>query len=176
MSRVRAPLTVVWLTVLWLLLWADLSWANLLAGLAIGVVVFVIAGGEPVRRQPVDEQMSIAPVRLAWFVLWVLVKLVQANLILAWEIVTPRSRINTGVIAVPLRTESPTAFMVVSNVITLTPGTVTLEVLGTPPVLYVHVLHLSDVDSVRHDLLQVEEMAVRAFGSRRARAQLQEAR
>jgi len=92
--------------------------------------------------------------------------------VLAWEIVTPRNRINTGVVEVPLRTESNMATMIVANVITLTPGSLVLEAVGSPPVLYVNVLHLHDLERVRHDLLHIEELSVRAFGSRAARAQL----
>ena len=55
--------------------------------------------------------------------------------------------------------------MVVANVITLTPGTITIEAHGTPPVLYVNVMHLHDLDGVRRDLLHIEELSVRAFGS-----------
>jgi len=110
--------------------------------------------------------------RTLHFVGFVLYKLVEANLYLAWEIVTPQNRINVGVVAVPLRTESTTAAMIVANVITLTPGTITIESLGSPPVLYVNVMHLNDVDQVRHDLLHIEELSVRAFGSAAAREQL----
>jgi multicomponent Na+:H+ antiporter subunit E len=173
-ARLAAPVTAVWLVVLWVLLWADLSVANVLSGIAIAIIVLVIANARSVTSLVGEGEIHIAPFRLVWFVGWVLVKLVQANLVLTWEIVTPRNRIRTGVIAVPMRTDSAWVYMVVANVITLTPGTVTIEVAGTPPVLYVHVLHLHDVDRVRRDLQQIEAHAVRAFGSRRARAQLAE--
>ena len=63
--------------------------------------------------------------------------------------------------------------MIVANVITLTPGTITIESLGSPPVLYVNVMHLHDVERVRRDLLHIEELSVRAFGSKAAREQLE---
>ena len=116
--------------------------------------------------------MRIRPLALGWFFLYVLYKLVESNLVLAWEIVTPTNKITNGVVAVPLRTSSPSAMMVVANVITLTPGTMTIEVAGDPPVLYVNVLHLHDVERVRRDLLHLEELSVRAFGSADARDQL----
>lgn len=168
--RYRLPLTLLWLTVLWLLLWADLSLANVATGLIVGAVLLAAAGARPVRRD--DDTPVVSLVASLWFVIWVLGKLVQANLVLAWEILTPRNRIRTGVVAVPLRTESPTVSMIVATVITLTPGTLTIEVAGSPPVLYVHVLHLHDLDRVRADLLAIEALSVRAFGSRRARDQL----
>lgn len=171
MSAWRLSGFVVWITALWVLLWADPSVANVVSGLVVALVVTSIAGF-PRRVRTNDQAVRIAPLSTVYFVGFVLAKLVEANLIVAWEIVTPRNRIQTGVVAVPLRTESNLAMMVVANVITLTPGTVTIDVDGSPPILYVNVLHLHDLDEVRADLLRIEELSVRAFGSPLARAQL----
>ena len=118
------------------------------------------------------ERVRVKPLASLYFVGFVFYKLVEANLYLAWEIVTPHNRINVGVVAVPLRTESTTAAMIVANVITLTPGSITIESLGSPPTLYVNVMHLHDVERVRRDLLHIEELSVAAFGSATAREQL----
>jgi multicomponent Na+:H+ antiporter subunit E len=163
---------LVWLTVLWLLLWDDLSVANVLSGLAVAAGVLTFARMPRVRSADDDDRPRIRPLATAYLVGYVAYKLVEANLILAWEIVTPKNKINVGVVAVPLRTDSEVAMMVVANVITLTPGTVTIESVGSPAVLYVNVLHLDSIDEVRADLLRIEELCVRAFGSRRARAQI----
>ena len=174
MSRPTLPrlsLSIVWLVALWILLWRTLSFANVVSGLVVALAVLTFAR-LPRRAKRGDDAMRIRPLALVVFVIYVLIKLVEANLILAWEIVTPRNRIRNGVIAVPLRTSSPTAMMVVANVITLTPGTMTIEAEGDPPVLYVNVLHLHDVDDVRRDLLHLETLSVRAFGSTAARDQL----
>jgi multisubunit Na+/H+ antiporter MnhE subunit len=53
----------------------------------------------------------------------------------------------------------------VANVLALTPGTMPIEVTRTPPVIYVHVLHLHDVEAVRRDIRTLSALAVRAFGS-----------
>ncbi|MDJ0769118.1 MAG: Na+/H+ antiporter subunit E [Ilumatobacter sp.] len=168
----RASGIVVWLIALWVLLWGDLSWANVLSGAVVAVVVVTVARlPRLARRRDADVARVSLPATL-WFGVYVLYKLVESNVVLAWEIVTPRNRINAGVVAVPLRTESRMAMMTVANVITLTPGTMTIEVAGSPPVIYVNVLHLHDIEDVRRDLLRIEELSVRAFGSRAARAQL----
>ena len=79
----------------------------------------------------------------------------------------------TGVVEVRLRTDNELVRNVVANVITLTPGTVTFEVRAEPPALYVNVFFLDDVDLVRRDLLRIEELAVKAFGSPVERRQLE---
>lgn len=163
---------LVWLTVLWLLLWGDLSTANVLSGLAVAAAVLAFARIPGLRQADDDERPRVRPLATLYLAGYVLYKLVEANLILAWEIITPKNKINVGVVAVPLRTDSEVAMMVVANVITLTPGTVTIESVGSPPVLYVNVLHLDSIDEIRADLLHIEELCVRAFGSTRARAQI----
>jgi multicomponent Na+:H+ antiporter subunit E len=154
-----------WLITVWVLLWGDLSIANVLSGFLVAVVILVVARLPRLRRTPPDQRIRINPLLTIWFGVFVLVKLWQATLTVAWAVVMPRPRIHTGVIAVPLRTESETVMMIVANVITLTPGTITLDAVGMPPVLYVHVLDLREIERVRTELLKIEEMSVRAFGS-----------
>lgn len=172
MSPLRLSGVLLWSTLLWVALWHDLSVANVVAGLLVGVAVLAVAGAPRVLGNDDAERVLVRPLASLYFLGFVLYKLVEANLYLAWEIVTPRNRINVGVVAVPLRTESTTAAMIVANVITLTPGSITIESLGSPPTLYVNVMHLHDVERVRRDLLHIEELSVAAFGSAIAREQL----
>ena len=47
-----------------------------------------------------------------------------------------------------------------------------IEVVRDPPVLYVHVLHLHDVEAVRDESATWSDLAIRAFGSKDAVAAL----
>ncbi len=174
MTRPRVSGVLVWVTVLWVALWHDISAANVASGLAVGALVLAAARLPPLLDRDDQHRSRLSVLHTLHFIGFVVVKLVEANLFLAWEIVTPKNRINVGVVAVPLRTESTTAAMVVATVITLTPGSITIESLGSPPGLYVNVMHLHDLDQVRRDLLYIEELSVRAFGSAVARGQLAE--
>lgn len=172
MRAVRISGILVWITILWVGLWHDISFANVVSGLAVGALVLLVAKQAPLVARDDRDRARFSLWLTLKFAGFVLYKLVVANLYLAWEIVTKENDINVGVVAVPLRTQSSTAAMVVANVITLTPGTVTIESLGSPPVLYVNVMHLHDLDEVRRDLLHIEELSVRAFGSLAAREEL----
>jgi multicomponent Na+:H+ antiporter subunit E len=177
MRRLRVPALLVWLTALWLALWAEVSVANLVSGVAVGVGVLVATGVRPLRTEGDDgDRPKLAPLATLWFIVWVLGKLMQSSLFMAWEIVTPRNRITTGVVRVPLRDGTPTTTLIVASVVTLTPGTLSIELDPAAPALYVHVLHLHDVERVRASLLRVEELAVGAFGSPRARDRLAQGR
>lgn len=156
------------LVAMWIALWGSLSWANLLGGVAAAVAV-LLAYSTTTRRTPAYALRPLAALRFFAYFSW---KLVEANAILAWEVVTPRNRINEGIVAIPVQGYSDGLITLVANAITLTPGTVTLEVSRDPAVLYVHVLHLADIEAVRREVRHLEILAVRAFGSPEALARL----
>ncbi|WP_436794859.1 Na+/H+ antiporter subunit E [Actinospongicola halichondriae] len=154
MNRV---ITVSALTLLWIVLWRDASIANVLSGLVVAVVVSLI----PAR--PASHH-KIRPLALARFVVYFAGKLLEANVVLAREVVTPQNSIHTGIIAVPLPGYDDFVLSVVANAVSLTPGTLTLEVTKTPdPVVFVHVLHLRDLDDARREVLAMAERAAAAF-------------
>ncbi len=160
MSLRRVAL-VVWLTLLWLVLWRDLSAANALSGLVTAIAVTAIfpgTHGEPPRH-------TIRPHWLLAFLLYFHWKLLEANFVLAREIVTPRDHTRRGIIAVPVEGASELVITLVANAITLTPGTLTLEARRDPAVLYVHVLHLYDDERVRRDVRALQRLALRATGT-----------
>lgn len=149
--------TIGGLTVLWLLLWRDVSVGNVLTGLLVATAVSTV----PARA---SGRHRIRPVALAKFVGFFAWKLVEANVVLAREVVTPTNSIHTGIIAVTVPTESEFVLTVVANAVSLTPGTLTLEVRNDPdPVLYVHILHLRDISEARDEVLALAELAAAAF-------------
>ncbi|MDZ7674766.1 MAG: Na+/H+ antiporter subunit E [Acidimicrobiales bacterium] len=150
-------LTIAWLTVLWLLLWRDPSVANLLSGLAVSLVVTAGTSSERAEHR-------VRPLALASFVVNFAWKLVEANIILAREVVTPQNRIHTGIIAVSMAGYRDFVVTVVANAISLTPGTLTLEITHEPePTIYVHVLHLLDLEDSRAEVEDMARRAGRAF-------------
>ncbi|HPQ14985.1 MAG TPA: Na+/H+ antiporter subunit E, partial [Bryobacteraceae bacterium] len=63
-------------------------------------------------------------------------QLVLANLRLAREVLGPVSRLHPGVVAIPLELTGDGEVTVLSNIVTLTPGTLSLDVSSDDKVLY----------------------------------------
>lgn len=167
------PGTIVHLVVLvglWLLLWDQVSVANVLSGIAVAVVLLIAF---PVARQR-ERTYAIRPLRALRFVAHVAWKAVVANIWLARQVVSRRSRIRTGIVATPLDGCSAELLTFLANTIALTPGTMVVEASTVPPVLYLHVLDLRSLDEVREDVHRLEALAVRAFGSPEAIAAIDE--
>lgn len=152
---------VGWMVVLWLVLWRDASPANLASGLVVGLAVVAVFPLRPARA----SDHTVRPLRLVVSLGYFAWLLVVSNLVVARQILTPRDRVWTGIVAVPVPPGSDLVTTIVANAITLTPGTLTLEVERDPPVLYVHVLQVYDIEQVRRDIRTILTLVVRAIGS-----------
>ena len=55
-------------------------------------------------------------------------------------------------VAVPLDVTRPSSITLLANIITLTPGTLSLDVAPSGNVLYVHAMHVQDADAFRKEI------------------------
>ena len=159
-------LRLVLLVVIWVALWADVSVANVLSGLVVASLVLLCF--RPRRGRVVVR--PLAALRLAGVFV---VRLLRATVVVARTVVAPRDRIETGIVAVPLSGCSDALATLLADAISLTPGTLTLEVQRDPLTLYVHVLDLRDVEQVGQEVRSLEVLVVRAFGGPEALAGLE---
>ena len=74
-------------------------------------------------------------------------EMLLANLKIAYDILSPRYRLNPIVIALPLSVQSNLEITLLTVIISLTPGTLTIDVDEKKHVLYIHSLYL-DEDNV----------------------------
>lgn len=166
-SPLRRLPALIFLVVTWVALWGDFTVANFVGGTLVALLVLAISADA--RPRPAGP---LRPVHAIRFVGWFTVALVRATLSVALEVVRPVPRITEGIVAVPLRGASDGLVTLVANAISLTPGTLTLEVEcdRDVAVFYVHCLHLDDVAAVRRDLERLGNLAVQAFGTDEQRA------
>ena len=84
------------------------------------------------------------------FALFFARELLLANLRVAWLVLRPRGRLRPAIVALPLDVQSDLAIQLLAATITLTPGTLSLDVASDRRTLYVHVVDLGpggDVDA-----------------------------
>lgn len=102
--------------------------------------------------------------RLLAFAVYYAGVLVKANLAVAREVVMPGSRLAPGVVTVPLRSRGQFEIAGISNLISLTPGTLTVGVCDDPPTLVVHGMHAADREKFRAELIDLEHRMLAAVG------------
>ena len=94
---------------------------------------------------------------LLLFFLW---ELLKANLRVAYEVLTPGFRFRPGVIMIPLDARSDAEITLLANLISLTPGTLSLDVSADRRVLYVHAMFIDDPERVKRQIKQGFERRV----------------
>ncbi len=125
----------------------------------------------PGLRRRSRERRPFRPLAVARLVGYMLATTVRSNVELTREVLSPTTRLRTGVVGVPLPACSDELLTLISNLLALSPGTMPIEMRSNPVVLYVHVLHLTDVEDVREEILHLTDLTVRAFGTDQAVAE-----
>jgi multicomponent Na+:H+ antiporter subunit E len=121
--------------------------ANFIVGLGLGLLMLIFtrrAIGSPNYIRKVGQVCS-----LALFFLW---ELVLANLRVAYDVVTPRHHMQPGVISIPLEAHTDVEITVLANLISLTPGTLSLDVSADRRTLYIHAMYIDAPEAFRRKI------------------------
>jgi multicomponent Na+:H+ antiporter subunit E len=117
------------LLLLWVLLAGTLRQDELVAGGAAALLVTLIAGPRLAILSGV-RLTPLAPVHLVLYLWTFFIALIRSNFDVAWRVLTPSLPIRPGVVEVETRLQSPLGRMLLANSITLTPGTLTIDIIG----------------------------------------------
>jgi len=135
------------LAIAWMLLTGELTAENFIEGLIIGYIILWVSkaalGG--------TKYFKKIPKAINFFFYFVK-ELIVANLKVAFDIITPKDYMQPGIVAVPLDAESDMEITLLANLITLTPGTLSLDVSKDKKVLYIHTLYLDDIEKFRSEI------------------------
>jgi multicomponent Na+:H+ antiporter subunit E len=97
-------------------------------------------------------------VELLGFFIW---ELLLANGRVAIDVLRPRTAIQPAVVAIPLDITSDRAILLLSMLINITPGSVTIDLSDDRRTLYVHVMHMTSADASRREIKEGFERRVR---------------
>jgi multicomponent Na+:H+ antiporter subunit E len=152
---VRAFLANLLLALVWGAMTADVSLGNLLVGFVLGLLV-LFASQRIFGPSRYVGRLGLLVSFLAFY-LW---ELAMANLRVAYDVITPAQRARPGIIAVPLDARTDAEITVLGNLITMTPGSLTLDVSEDRRVIYVHAMFIEDPDALRRRLKESFERRV----------------
>jgi multicomponent Na+:H+ antiporter subunit E len=143
----------------WVVLTGDFSGRNLLAGLVFGYLALALIQPQVPALKGHAQRLP----RVIGFIGFFLKELVVANLKVSFDIVTPPWYMKPGVIAMPLKASNEYEIAFVANLISLTPGTLSLDVSDDRRVLYIHAMFLDDEEELRRGLAELERRALELF-------------
>jgi multicomponent Na+:H+ antiporter subunit E len=138
------------LLAVWVLLSGQFTWLHLGSGIVSSVLVTYVA----IRKRIADKEGQpvhlVAAALLYWP--WLLYQIFLANIDVAYRVWHPRLPISPRLIKVPLKTKTDLGTVIYANSITLTPGTVTVDVFKSS--LLVHALSADGAKSLLEEEMQ----------------------
>jgi multicomponent Na+:H+ antiporter subunit E len=144
------------LALTWAALQGELNSVNLAVGFFISAGLIYLF-----RRMffgPLYFRQTVMSLTLA---LVFIKELLKSNIAVLRVVLSPRLRVRSGVIALPTELTNEVALTVLANMITLTPGTLTLDISPDRRYLYVHTLNLDDPEEVKREIQEAFEVYLR---------------
>lgn len=134
------PLLTALLVITWLALVDSVGPGALLVGLILGLTIPWLSTRFWVLSPHLQRPLVL--LRLVPLVLW---DIVVANIAVAWITLTkPNDRLQPALLAIPLDLRDSYGISALASIITLTPGTVSIQLSEDRHILYVHALDCAD--------------------------------
>jgi len=111
---------------------------NLLFGFAMGYAALWLLRGQ------FQSKYFLRTHRVISLLLTFIYELIVSSLTVARDVLSPRMDFKPGIVAIPLDAEDDFHIMLFANLITLTPGTMSVDVSDDKSTLYVHAMRLED--------------------------------
>jgi multicomponent Na+:H+ antiporter subunit E len=135
------------LALVWTALSREVTPRTFAVGFAVGYLVLVLS-----HRALRDQGYLVRLRRMSGFAGFFVKELVAANLKLAGHVLAPSAGARPGLIAVRLEARTDLEITMVANCITLTPGSLSLELSADRRTLYVHVMFTRDLERLRREI------------------------
>lgn len=149
---------------LWCLLWGGVDPKNVLGGLAVAVMVFVLFPMPPTGRE-----LTLRPLRFTLFALRFLADCAVSAVQVGYFALRPGPQPPSSVIAVKMASRSDFFLTFTGVLCTLIPGSVVVEAQRATGTLFLHNIGAgteAEVEAARQDALKQERRLLRAFARR----------
>lgn len=123
------------LALFWSALWGSVNLTNLSSGFIIGyVVLWFLENTHAIENKNYGKRFW----RILTFSIFFFKELLMSNIAVARDVLRLKPKFSPAIIKIPLSLNSDAQIAMLANVITLTPGTITLDVSDDKKFIYVH--------------------------------------
>ncbi len=134
------------LSFIWVALTGSMYYTNFVFGFMIGFLILWI-----MNRNDTDRRYFNKVPRIISFVFYFLYEMVKANVQVAYDVMTPRYFMKPGIVRFPMDAETEMEINLLSTMISLTPGTLILDISEDRKTMYIHVMYLNDPERFVRD-------------------------
>jgi multicomponent K+:H+ antiporter subunit E len=133
------PLNFILLMAFWLLLTHRFTFGNVFLA---AMLAWLVPWG--VSRIRTDVTPVQKPLKFILFMGLLLRDIIVSNIVVAKQVLGSPERLQPGFVAIPLELKEALPITMLASTISLTPGTVSIEISEDQETLYVHALHVTD--------------------------------
>jgi len=129
--------------IFWMLLTFEFTVPNIIVGAVSSIICALFFG----RIFVTNVYKLLQPRRYFWFIIYLFIfiwECLKANIDVAYRVLHPAMPIRPGIVKVKTTLKSDMAKMLLANSITMTPGTISVDIIGDN--LYIHWIYVSSED------------------------------
>ena len=136
----------------WLAITEKITLSNFLIGYILSFAILQIFRPQLIRSDYFPKKFPNYFAK-AWKITELLLffswQLILSNLRVAYYVIMPNRYMKPGVIGIPLDVSTDGEIIILANLITMTPGTLSLDVSKDRRTLYVHAIYIDDVEKLK---------------------------
>ena len=137
---------------IWMILTANVEVANIFIGLGVSVSIALLY----TKMFSHSKIEMINPYYLGVYILVLSKNLILSNLQIAKRVLSPDMKLNPSIVAVKTELKSDWKKLLLANSITLTPGTLTLDI--KDDTLFIHLIECKDIKMKENISKELEEI------------------
>jgi multicomponent Na+:H+ antiporter subunit E len=127
------------LAIIWVMATGTLTEENFIFGFLISfMILYLITINKEERKY-----FTMLP-KLVTFIFFMLWEIIKANFQAIRDSLYAKSKLSPAIVKYPLEAESDVEITLLANLVSLTPGTLIMDVSDDKKVMYIHVLHLEN--------------------------------
>ncbi|RPE09379.1 Na+/H+ antiporter subunit E [Chitinophaga lutea] len=139
---IKQLLLNIMLTFIWVMLTGELVFTNFVFGFLLSYVTLWLVTADQEQKR----YFSRVPAVIS-FIFFFIYEMLRANFQVAYDVITPKFFMKPGIVQYPMDAKTDLEITFLTNLISLTPGTLILDVSDDKKVVYIHVMYLEDKDA-----------------------------
>lgn len=130
------------LSFIWVALTGSMYYTNFMFGFLLGFVILWI-----MNRNEADHRYFYKVPRIISFAFYFLYQMIKANIHVAYDVMTPKYFMRPGIVQYPMNARTDMEINLLAMMISLTPGTLIVDISDDKKNLYIHVMYLQDPET-----------------------------
>ncbi|SRR5690554_3828454 len=130
------------LSFIWVAISGSMYYSNFLFGFLLGFFILWI-----INKNEKDHRYFNRIPKIIAFIFYFLGEMIKANFQVAYDVITPKYFFKPGIVRFPLTATSDLEINLISMFISLTPGTILLDVSDDKKWIFIHVMYLDSKEN-----------------------------